>query len=173
MRTIVFDFDGVIHRYRNGWQDGTIYDEPNYSIIPIIDALRCHYGYKVVIVSTRCNTEEGLNDIKTWCDKYNIKVDDILKEKPPALVYIDDRAINFDPNNNNLLNEILMFNTQISKYKEYEKLTDLEKVGMIKIRQSEFNRINKELYSQENEVDPIIQLKILDEWIATVKKYLK
>ena len=86
-KTIVFDFDGVIHRYSKGWQDGNIYDKPTKGIKETIEELR--KKYRVVIVSTRSSTEEGKQNILKWLNKYNIQVDDILAEKPPAIMYVD------------------------------------------------------------------------------------
>ena len=40
---------------------------------------------------------------------YGIKVDKVLAEKPPAVVYIDDRAICFDGRPGKLLGQIQAF----------------------------------------------------------------
>ena len=32
-KTIAFDFDGVIHRFSKGWQDGRIYDDINSKLL--------------------------------------------------------------------------------------------------------------------------------------------
>ena len=67
---VVLDFDGVIHSYKSGW--------------------------KGAAVSARSATTEGQTAIRDWLKKYNIPVVEIMAEKPPALVYADDRAICFD-----------------------------------------------------------------------------
>lgn len=107
-QTIIFDFDGVIHSYKSGWQGATIIpDPPVEGIKEVIDELRKEY--KVVVVSTRCYQEGGIEAIKKYLDKYNITVDDVTGEKPPAIVQIDDRAITFDGNTERLINKIKNF----------------------------------------------------------------
>lgn len=108
MKTIVFDFDGVIHKYSKGWQDGSIYDGPVPGIKNVIDELRKE-NYKVVIVSTRCSTQKGIAEMIKWLNKYDIEVDRIDKEKPPAIMYIDDRAIKFNGNCKTLMRDIKNF----------------------------------------------------------------
>lgn len=106
-KTIAFDFDGVIHKYSKGWQDGSIYDEPVKGIKEVIDQLR--EEYRVVVYSTRCETNEGIFQITTWLKKYNITVDNVCSTKPPAIIYVDDRAINFNGNCEKLIKDIHNF----------------------------------------------------------------
>lgn len=108
-KTVVFDFDGVIHSYTSGWYGpAVICDPPVPGIKEAIDNIRAA-GYEVVVVSTRCAFIDGLHAIEDYLEKYGITVDDIQKEKPPAIVYIDDRAICFDGNPMTLLGKIQNF----------------------------------------------------------------
>ena len=68
-KTICVDFDGVIHAYSKGFHDGTIYDPPTPGTSLALQKL--HDEYKVGYVSSVTNV------------------------KPPAVAYIDDRAITF------------------------------------------------------------------------------
>ncbi|MEN6414712.1 MAG: hypothetical protein ABFC84_18400 [Veillonellales bacterium] len=106
--TIVFDFDGVIHSYTSRWRGAAVIpDPPVPGIKEAIDKIRCHY--RVVVVSSRCSQEGGIEAIKAYLKKYNIMVDDIAIAKPPAVVYIDDRALTFDGNPEGLLEKIRTF----------------------------------------------------------------
>lgn len=108
-KTVVFDFDGVIHSYTSGWQGiDVISDVPVNGIKEAINNIR-NAGYEVVVVSTRCSKVEGLAAIKSWLGYYHIEVDKVVADKPPALVYIDDRAICFDGNADGLLDKIDSF----------------------------------------------------------------
>lgn len=108
-KTVVFDFDGVIHSYTSGWKgEDVIPDPPVKGITQAIQLIR-NAGYEVVVVSTRCATQKGLEAVQKYLADNGIEVDRVCKEKPPAIVYIDDRAICFDGDSGNLLNKIEHF----------------------------------------------------------------
>lgn len=67
--TIAFDFDGVIHKYRKGWQNGEIYDDINRDILYLIKDL-LDEGHIVFILSSRSRFQ-----IKRYFDSFIIKHD--------------------------------------------------------------------------------------------------
>lgn len=110
-KTVVFDFDGVIHSYTSGWKGITcIPDPPVHGIEKALKDIH-DAGYEVVIVSTRCDSFFGRVAIENWLDLYGLSVfvDRVCREKPPAIVYIDDRAICFDGHPEKLLEKIKAF----------------------------------------------------------------
>lgn len=112
--TVVFDFDGVIHSYTSGWKGmDVIPDPPVPGIKEAIDEIR--ERYEVVVVSSRTAQEDGYRAVEEWLAKYDIVVDGICDTKPPAIVYIDDRAIKFNGKPETLLDEISNFKTWQNK----------------------------------------------------------
>jgi len=110
-KTVVFDFDGVINSYKSGWTGegvDVIVDEPVAGIKEVIDELR-QRGYEVAIVSSRCQEQKGIDAINSWLNLYNIKVDKVCATKLPAIVYVDDRAINFNGKTEGLVEKICTF----------------------------------------------------------------
>lgn len=117
-KTVVFDFDGVIHSYTSGWKGPEVIQDPPVPGIreAIADIRRS--GYEVAVVSTRCANRYGLLAIKNYLDQHDIQVDAISAEKPPAICYIDDRAICFDGHPETLLEKIRGFRTWQESGKE-------------------------------------------------------
>lgn len=107
--TICLDFDGVINSYSK-W---TGYDDiPD----PIVEGAKDFINeakseYKICIFTTRAKTESGKFAVKEYLEKNDIEVSDIeiTDTKPPAIVYIDDRAICFTGSFTGLLDKIKVF----------------------------------------------------------------
>ncbi|MFE0727920.1 hypothetical protein ACFW2X_06650 [Streptomyces antibioticus] len=105
--TIAVDFDGVIHQYSRGWQDGSIYDPP---MPGALDGLRTLMQRDAVFVFTARNPEQvadwlfkhgefnitwegpGAITCEFWNDRDRILV---TNRKLPATHYLDDRAVRF------------------------------------------------------------------------------
>ena len=86
-----------IDSYRTGWQGmESIPDPPIHGTQRAIERLR--RDYRVVVHSARCATPEGRKAIEGWLQRHGIEVDEVAEHKPPAMVYIDDRAIRFQGN---------------------------------------------------------------------------
>ena len=105
--TIAVDFDGVIHRYETPWiNPHTIPDPPVDGAIEWLH--RMVQDFAVVIYSTRCRTWRGRRAVRAWLKKHagqlwwegwghlGLEEVKLSYEKPPALIYLDDRAVRFE-----------------------------------------------------------------------------
>lgn len=106
--TVAVDFDGVIHAYSKGWQDGSIYDEP---LPGAFEALRLLMETYAVMVHTtrepasvarwikeRSGIETAWHADEGTLPEFWNRQDCILvtRRKLPAVAYIDDRGIRFE-----------------------------------------------------------------------------
>lgn len=103
IKTIAIDFDGVIHKYSKGWQDGSIYDEPIEGAFEAIKSLMKDYAVFVFTTRNPSMVAEWIMSkgrIHTvlkeptdfWNDNTRLL---ITNKKLPAIAYIDDRGIRF------------------------------------------------------------------------------
>ena len=125
-KILCLDFDGVIHSYISGWKGpGIIPDVPVQGAIDFIIGI--HKYFDIAIHSSRLNYPEGAEAIREYLVKHGIERNFIAtqeemgsdfnwqwenraivlaKDKPPAFVTLDDRAITFKgvfPNPSELL----------------------------------------------------------------------
>lgn len=107
---LCIDFDGVIHSYERGWQNGEIYG----SVVPGFFewAEKAAQLFELVIYSSRSKDEAMFTAMSLWFVDQRKKwrtsggrheIDMPLEfsfthEKPAAFLTIDDRAVRFDGN---------------------------------------------------------------------------
>jgi len=91
-QTIALDFDGVIHRYSQGFQGTTnAYDPPKQgtedAMIEFINQ-----GYQLKVMTSRPAWV-----VRKWLKEYGLDkyIDEVTNHKIPATVYIDDRGFCF------------------------------------------------------------------------------
>lgn len=108
--TLCIDFDGVIHSYEKGWQDGVIYGSVTPGFFEWAEQAAQHFD--LVVYSSRSKTSEGINAMMVWLYEQRKKwraaggmheIEAPLEfkfanEKPPAFLTIDDRAVRFEGN---------------------------------------------------------------------------
>lgn len=103
---LCLDFDGVIHSYSSGWQGADCCPDP--AVPGTVDFIvRAVEHFRVAVFSSRSNQTMGIEAMQFWlkCQFYKQmdapEADPILaqidwpREKPPALITIDDRALTF------------------------------------------------------------------------------
>lgn len=88
MRTIAIDFDGVIHKYSKGWQDGSIYDEPFEDAFESIRELM-EDGYSVFVFTAR-----NVKQTKEWL-RSKTYTKELVGDAIPSIVELDNYKYDF------------------------------------------------------------------------------
>ena len=107
--TIAIDFDGVIHSYENGLQDGKIYGH----VVPgfFVWAQKAEELFTLTIYSSRSDSHKNITPMRDWLNvnlqaykwdhpECKLTIGDFMfpVTKPLAFVTIDDRAVCFTGN---------------------------------------------------------------------------
>lgn len=95
-KTVAIDFDGVLHGYQRGWTGEEPLDPPvpgsREAVQWFIDR-----GATVVVMTTRAQTERGMEATIEWLEANDYPDVKVTNIKVPAVAYIDDRGVHFDP----------------------------------------------------------------------------
>lgn len=102
---LCIDFDGVIHSYEKGWQNGVIYGSLTPGFLEWASEAKKHFT--LAIYSSRsCDPElfmpmvNWLGDQLSALSEHGLVLSDFSwpTQKPPAWLTIDDRALQFKGN---------------------------------------------------------------------------
>jgi hypothetical protein len=103
-RIVCVDVNGVLDQY-TGWKSPEHWDEPRPGAAAFLRALKTG-GFTVVIFTTRHHVQ-----VRRWLRTHGLLpfVDAITRRKPPAHVFVDDRAICFQGDFDDTLRRISDF----------------------------------------------------------------
>lgn len=88
-KTVCIDFDGVLAEY-DGWKGEDVLGDPKQGAKEFVE--RVLRDYDVVVHTTR-----NLGKVVNWLIEHEFPPQmTVSREKPPALAYIDDRAVRFE-----------------------------------------------------------------------------
>lgn len=99
-KTILVDFDGVIHSYTSGWQGITkIPDPPVSGAIEWLNEMTKKFN--IAIYSSRSSETGGIQAMKDWLLKHGLAPEALQdlnfpETKPAAWLTIDDRCLCFE-----------------------------------------------------------------------------
>jgi len=99
---LAVDFDGVLHNNSKGFYDGTCYGEPIEGSIEAIKELSKEFRIVIFTAKAKANRPlvnglTGQQHVLNWLKKHGLDtfVEEVTSEKPRAIAYIDDKAIQF------------------------------------------------------------------------------
>lgn len=108
-KTIVFDFDGVIHKGYKGWRDGSIYGKIDNELLDYVKELMEDY---LIVISSNRPAEQIVNrlneerkDMQFEIFKKDMKdhmywnkdnIVGVTNEKAVGILYVDDRGFRYE-----------------------------------------------------------------------------
>ena len=113
-KNIAIYFDGVIHNFDRGWYDGTCYGDVISGARESLQELSKHYN--IVVFSSKCRPDRplvkgktGLELVNNWLEEKDLMqyIDYVTYEKPRAEFYIDDKALRFENNWEEILKRVI------------------------------------------------------------------
>jgi hypothetical protein len=101
---ICVDLDGVLNAF-DGWRGADYFHPPRPGAKDFLRALNAH-GYRVVVFTVRWAPH-----VEEWLDQHGLAeyVAEVTDRKPPAHVYVDDRAVCFTGDFEQALERIAAF----------------------------------------------------------------
>ena len=101
---VCVDLDGVLNAF-DGWKGADYFHPPRAGAREFLERLKLA-GYRVVVFTVRWAPH-----VQAWLEECGLAafVDDVTDRKPPAHVYVDDRAICFNGDFHSALDQVRSF----------------------------------------------------------------